>query len=126
MSLATGIDMIEIERLRSAIQRHGERFLGRIFTPLERQQTNENPASLAGRFAAKEAAAKALGTGIGPVAWQEIEILYSPTRQPEIHLHGNAAEHAKASRLEQWAVSISHTQKDAIAVVVAMSAVLQD
>ncbi len=123
MSLATGIDMIEIGRVQGAIQRHGERFLDRIFTPLERQQTQENPASLAARFAAKEAVAKALGTGIGQVMWKEIEIVYNPNRQPQICLHGNAALLAKSLNLESWSVSISHTQNDAIAIVVAMSAV---
>jgi len=122
LSLATGIDMIKIERVQEAIRRHGERFLDRIFTPLERRQTQEKADSLAGRFAAKEAAAKALGTGIGAVMWKEIEIVAGENRQPQLRLHGKAAALAESLALNCWSVSISHTQTDAIAIVVAMSA----
>ena len=90
MKLATGVDLIEIERIRDTIARHGERFLQRIYTPQELAQVGKNTASLAARFAAKEAVAKALGTGIGLVRWQEIEILHGPQREPELRLHGAA------------------------------------
>ncbi|RPJ00045.1 MAG: 4'-phosphopantetheinyl transferase superfamily protein, partial [Chloroflexi bacterium] len=72
--LRIGVDMIEIERIRQAMERHGERFFARFFTATEREQSCEIPARLAARFAAKEAAAKALGTGIGDVCWVDIEI----------------------------------------------------
>ena len=72
--LSAGIDLLEIERLQRAVSRYGERFLQRIFTNQERTDVQDNLASLAARFAAKEAAAKALGCGIGEVSWQEIEI----------------------------------------------------
>jgi holo-[acyl-carrier protein] synthase len=111
--------MIEIERVRQAIQRHGERFLRRIFTAGELAETAGNPASLAARFAAKEAAAKALGTGIGPVSWQEIEVSRGPARQPILHLSGAAARLAADQGLTIWSISLSHTQTHAVAMVVA-------
>ena len=67
MNLRTGVDLIELERVENTIQRHGERFLERVFTSQELVEAGENVASLAARFAAKEATAKALGTGIGEV-----------------------------------------------------------
>ena len=88
--LATGVDILEMARFERAIDRHGDRILQRVFTPMELSQVGRNPASLAARFAAKEAVAKALCTGIGPVTWQEIEILRGPDREPILHLHGAA------------------------------------
>lgn len=120
IAISSGIDLIEIERIAQAIERHGDRFLNRVFTPQELAELNGNPASLAGRFAAKEAASKALGTGIGPVAWQEIEILRGPAREPVLHLHGMAAELAAQKNLTNWSVSLSHTQTLAIAAVFAV------
>ncbi|MEJ2757974.1 MAG: holo-ACP synthase, partial [Anaerolineales bacterium] len=70
--LATGVDLIEVTRIQQAVERHGERFLRRIYTVKELALIGDSPASLAGRFAAKEAVAKALGSGIGDVAWVEI------------------------------------------------------
>lgn len=118
--LRTGIDLVEIERLQSVIGRHGERFLGRVFTPQELEQVGENLVSLAGRFAAKEAVAKALGTGIGAIAWREIEVLRGPEREPVLHLHGAAAQLAEQLGLSQWSLSLSHTQTHAVAVAVAL------
>lgn len=120
LKLATGIDLIEIDRVREAIQRHGEHLLNRLFTPGELADTGRNISSLAARFAAKEAVAKALGTGIGPVAWQEIEILRGPAGQPILHLHGAAAQLAAEQNLAHWSISLSHTQAQAIAMVVAL------
>ena len=117
--LRTGIDLIEIERVRSLLERYGDRFLERVFTPQEIAEVGENVPSLAGRFAAKEAVAKALGTGIGAVAWREIEILRGPQREPVLHLHGAAAELAEALGLDEWSVSISHSQTDAVGMAVA-------
>ena len=119
--LRTGIDLVEIERFESAIRRHGARFLERIFTPHELAEVGENLASLAARFAVKEAVAKALGTGIGPVRWQEIEVLRGPARQPALRLHGAASQLAKELDLENWSISLSHTSTHAIALVVALS-----
>ena len=122
--LRTGIDLIEIERVRSLLERYGARFLERVFTPQEVTELGENVASLAGRFAAKEAVAKALGTGIGAVAWREIEILRGPQREPVLHLHGAAAELAQALGLDEWSVSISHSLTDAVGMAVAVSSTL--
>ncbi len=119
MTLRTGVDLIEISRLREAIDRHGERFLTRIFTSTEREQCGANFASLAARFAAKEAAAKALGTGLGPVAFTEIEIIRGKNGAPTLVLHGQARQEADRLRLTDWAVSLSHTGELAMASVVA-------
>jgi holo-[acyl-carrier protein] synthase len=120
--LRTGVDLVEIARLEEAIQRHGERFLRRVFTVRELSELGKNTASLAGRFAAKEAVAKALGTGLGAVAWCDIEVLRGPQREPVLHLHGEAARKAAELGLTEWSLSLSHTQVHAIAFAVAMSA----
>jgi holo-[acyl-carrier protein] synthase len=120
MKLSTGIDLVEIERLEEAIGRHGRRFLERIYTPGELDELGHNVCSLAGRFAAKEAVAKALGTGIGLVAWREIEVLPGPERAPVLHLHGEAARRAEALGLSAWSISLSHTHKYAVAMAVGM------
>jgi holo-[acyl-carrier protein] synthase len=119
MPLSTGVDLVEIKRLEDAISRHGERFLKRIFTARELEEVGQNTASLAARFAAKEAVSKALGTGIGPVNWREIEILRGPARQPVLTLHGAAKRLADELHLTSWSLSLSHTATHAIAMVVA-------
>jgi holo-[acyl-carrier protein] synthase len=118
--LRTGIDLIEIKRIEQAIQRHGERFLQRVFTPAELAEAGGSPASLAARFAAKEAAAKALGTGIGAVGWLEIEIQRACDQPPALRLSGAAARRATELGLNEWAVSLSHTRTYALASVVAI------
>ena len=118
--ISSGIDLIEIERVTEAVNRHGNRFLERVFTGGELAECQGNLASLAGRFAAKEAVAKALGTGIGPVAWQEIEILRGPAREPILFLHGAAAELAAQKKLINWSISLSHTATLAVAAVFAL------
>ncbi len=120
MKLATGIDLIEIERVRSAIETHGERFLQRVFTPRELKERGDRAESLAGRFAAKEAAAKALGCGIGDVTWKEIEILHGKSGAPRLVLHGAAERMAKEKGLVEWSVSLSHSHSHAVAIVVAI------
>jgi holo-[acyl-carrier protein] synthase len=119
-NLATGVDILEMERFEQAIDRHGDRILKRVFTPMELSQVGQNPASLAARFAAKEAVAKALCTGIGPVTWQEIEILRGPDREPVLHLHGAAQTRAAALGLQLWSLSLSHSKTSVVAFVVAM------
>ena len=120
LKLATGVDLVEIERLQSALSRHGGRLLQRIFTPAELAEAGHSPASLAARFAAKEAVSKALGTGIGVVRWREIEILRGPERQPTLHLHGAASRIAQELGILTWSLSLSHTHACAVAVVVAL------
>ena len=120
MNIVTGIDLIEIERLQSAIERHGSPFLDRIFTPDELTEVRDKPASLAARIAVKEAVAKALGTGIGPVHWKEIESLRGNAGQPVLRLNGKAARVAKERNLSTWSISLSHTKTHAVAVAVAI------
>jgi holo-[acyl-carrier protein] synthase len=119
MKLATGIDLIEIERVEKAIERHGQRFLSRVFTPAELAECRGRVDSLAARFAAKEAAAKALGTGIGRISWQEIEIEHGPANEPVLRLTGMAAQLAFEMGLNTWSISLSHTNTQALAMVVA-------
>jgi holo-[acyl-carrier protein] synthase len=120
MTLRTGVDLCEISRVREAIERHGERILARIFTSTEREQCNGNYASLAARFAAKEAVAKALGTGLGDIAFTDIEIVRGENREPILKLSGNALKVANELGLTEWAISLSHTHEYAVASVVAM------
>lgn len=117
--LRVGTDLIEVPRIAETLERFGERFLKRCFTPAEQAAAGGQTASLAARFAAKEAVAKALGCGIGDVSWLEIEIVSAANRQPELRLHGNAARLAAELGLRQWAVSLSHTHTQALAFVVA-------
>lgn len=120
--LRCGIDTIECERIAKGIERLGERFLQRFFTPGERADCADAPHRLAARFAGKEAVAKALGTGIGDVRWVEIEIrVNNPRRRPTLHLHGAAAELARQQGLTQWDISLTHTREYASAMAVAMS-----
>lgn len=119
-NLSAGVDLVEIDRIRGVIDHHGARFLQRVFTPQELTEVKGNYASLAARFAAKEAVAKALGTGIGLVAWKEIEILRGPARQPILHLHGAAQRLAQELGLQRWSISLSHSHAHALAFVVAM------
>ncbi len=107
--------------MRAAVERHGERFLRRVFTIQEIQECGGRVASLAARFAAKEAVAKALGYGIGLIAWQEVEILRGARGEPTLHLHGAAARLAGEQGLRTWALSLSHSHTHAIAFVVAMA-----
>jgi len=116
--MTTGIDAIEIERIGAAVERWGERFLNRIYTPDEILHCRGRTQSLAGRFAAKEATSKALGVGIRGLRWREIEILRGPRGKPVLYLHGNAEEIAQRAGLTHFDVSISHTRTDAVAVVV--------
>lgn len=118
--IRSGIDLIDIERVEKSISRFGDRFLNRIFTQQELADCEGNIASLAARFSAKEAAAKALGCGIGVVSWQEIEVIRNSSNQPELVLHGEAQKLAKKLKLTTWSVSLSHTNQNSIACVVAI------
>ncbi len=120
MPLRVGTDLVEIARLQQAIARRGERFLQRVYTPAELEECRGNLPSLAARWAAKEAVAKALGTGIGAVAFREIEVRRGPLREPVLHLHGNAAALSARLGLREWAISLSHTQHYAVAMVAAV------
>jgi holo-[acyl-carrier protein] synthase len=120
-SLSSGIDILDIQRFKDVLERYGDRFLDRIFTKRELIETRRNSASLAARFAAKEAVAKALGTGIGLIGWKDIEVVYGITNRPILKLSGNAAKLAEDSNLNNWSISLSHTESQAIALVVVIS-----
>lgn len=120
MILRSGIDTIEISRLEQIQAPIRERFISRVFTAQEIAQARERNDVLSGLFAAKEAVSKALGTGIGRVEWQDIEVLHLQTGQPTVHLHGEAKTIAEQLGLIEWSVSISHDRSKAIAVAVAI------
>jgi holo-[acyl-carrier protein] synthase len=119
MKLVTGVDLIEIARIDEVVTRHGKHYLERVFTPAELEYCGKRAESLAGRFAAKEAVAKALGTGIGDVSWKEIEILGDEQNAPILTLHGMAESKARELGLTTWSVSISHSQSQSVAIAVA-------
>lgn len=120
MKLATGVDIIEIERFQGTMDRHGERFKKRFYTPRELEQVGDNVASLAVRFAAKEAISKALGTGMGKTRPIEMEVVRDDVRAPHVHLHGEAKRVAEGLGLHTWSISLSHSDQYAVAFVVAM------
>ncbi len=120
MKLVTGVDLIEIDRIDQVLDQHGQHYLDRVFTAEEIALSGRRVESLAGRFAAKEAVAKALGCGIGEVAWKDIEILENDAGAPILQLFGEAALKADALGVETWSVSISHSQSHAIALAVAV------
>ena len=120
MKLATGVDLIEIARIDEVVARHGKHYLERVFTPAELDYCGKRAESLAGRFAAKEAVAKALGTGIGDVSWKEIEILGDEQNAPTLRLYGMAEAKAQELGFVTWSVSISHSQSYSVAFVVAI------
>ncbi len=119
--LECGVDLIEIERIEKAVARLGARFVNRVFTEGERAYAQGRGPQLAARFAAKEAAAKILGTGLWRqgVSWQDIEIVNEPGGKPHLRLNGEAARRAASLGLHHWSVSLSHSRGDAIAFVVA-------
>lgn len=119
MTLACGVDLIEIDRVAAVIVRWGERFLTRIFTPAEVAYCRGRVPELAVRFAAKEATSKALGTGIVGISWREMEVVPDRRGKPTMVLHGRAAARAAEIGLRQFEVSLSHSRAMAIAMGVA-------
>jgi holo-[acyl-carrier protein] synthase len=116
--LRCGIDTLEIARVARSMERFGERFLNRFFTPGELADCAEQPHRLAARIAAKEAVAKALGTGIGAVGWRDIEIRSAANGRPVLYLHDEAAKAAAALGLTEWDISLTHTRELASAMCV--------
>ena len=114
-----GVDIVRVNRLAEIAPKIRERFIQRVFTDREQAQMRDNNEGLSGLFAVKEAVSKALGTGIGKVAWRDIEIVHLPTGEPTLELHSYAKEIAQSKGLEEWAISISHDGGLAIAMVVA-------
>ncbi len=120
--LETGVDLIEVERVESAIARYGERFLSRVFTESELAYCRGRPHELAARFAAKEALSKLLGVGIqhrDGVHWREIEVISGERGKPSVKLSGKAARRAQEIGIQNFSLSLSHSRDHAIAMVVA-------
>ncbi len=125
MVLSTGVDLIELDRIRKLIERYGERVLQRVFTPAELEYCRGRVPELAARLAVKEAVAKALGIGLrmmspDGIAWRDVETLPDDKGKPILHLRGRAAERAAELGLTQWSLSLSHARDVAVAFVVAV------
>ncbi|MBC8279293.1 MAG: holo-ACP synthase [Chloroflexi bacterium] len=117
--LSTGVDIIEIPRIKKTLDRYGERFLKRIFTQDEIAYCRGRAPNLAGRFAAKEATMKALGTGVRGVGWKDIEVIRAESGAPSVKLHGRAKARAERLLVGDISLSISHSREFAVAFVVA-------
>ena len=123
MIVGTGTDLTEIARVQEAIRRYGDRFLHRIFTAEEirycQRKRHSAAESFAARFAAKEAGAKALGTGIAKgVSWREIEVAHLPGGRPTLLFYGRARERAAAMGAHAVHLSLSHGREIAVAMVI--------
>jgi holo-[acyl-carrier protein] synthase len=122
MIVGTGIDIAEVPRVAQAIERFGERFLRRIFTEGERRYCDSKANRVeryAARFAAKEAAMKALGTGWNhAVRWRDCEVVRKPGGRPTLAFHGKAAEFAARLGTKNIALSLTHTKEQAMAQVI--------
>ena len=122
MIVGTGVDIAETSRLEKGLERHGERFTKRLFTPAEIaycERFKSRGERYAARFAAKEAAFKALGTGWGAgVRWLDVEVTHQPSGKPELVLTGRAQEVARGLGVTRMAVSISHSDRYVVAQVI--------
>ena len=116
--LTTGVDIIEIPRIQGVLDRYGQRFQQRIFTPGELAYCRGRAPNLAARFAAKEATMKALGTGVRGVSWKDIEVCRAPSGAPSILLHGRAEARAQRLGVHEISLSLSHSREYAVAFVV--------
>lgn len=119
MIVGMGIDVCSIERMRRALERHGDRFFSRICSEAERKDLSgrDVATALAGRFAVKEAFAKALDGARG-VGWHEVEVRREPSGRPTLTLHGNATAMVEKFGANKWHVSITHDAGVAVAVVI--------
>ena len=111
-----GIDIVKVDRIRSALDRFGERFSRRVLTDHERRYVRDRPETFAGRWAAKEAVSKVLGLGVRGIGWRDIEVERLPTGQPAVRLHGRAAQRAEQLAMVRIALSITHESDYAVAV----------
>jgi holo-[acyl-carrier protein] synthase len=122
MILGMGVDIVEIRRIRSALERQGERFVDRVFSRGEQQycRAHRDPAPhYAARFAAKEALFKALGTGWGKgVTWRDVEVERSADGVPSLALHGEARRLAESRKITAAHLSLSHGDDSAVAVAI--------
>src|SRR5436309_8838566 len=123
--LGHGIDIVETARIRRSVEEHGQRFLDRVYTPAEQLYCARNRKRyfehLSGRFAAKEAVLKVLGTGWrGGIAWTDIEVIKEPSGQPKVRLTGECARIARELGIAQWHVSLSHIETHATASAIGL------
>ena len=122
MVVGVGTDLIEIVRIEDSIRRFGDRFLERVFTPEEIAyclRKKGSAESFAARFAAKEAGAKALGTGISRgISWKEIEVRRQQGERPTLHWSGRAAERAQQLGVLRTELSLTHSRSVAMAIVI--------
>lgn len=122
MIIGLGTDIVEIDRIASMIERHGDLFIDRVFTPAESDYCNSKKHSaqhFAGRWAAKEAAMKAIGTGfIAGIGWHDFEILPQRSGAPMLTISGGAAERAKMLGIDEMLVTMSHCKTYATATVI--------
>ena len=121
MAHYTGIDIIEIARIKKAIDRWGEAFLHRIYTDAELKLCRQKTSSLAARFASKEAVMKLLDTDRNGINWREIETLSHPSGKPLVNLYGQAQSKANKLGIKEIAVSLSHSKEHVIASVASIS-----
>jgi len=123
--VAHGIDLVDCPRIEAMIERHGERFIQRVFTAAEQAYAEANKngiEKLAGRFAAKEAVLKLMGTGWrGKIAWTDVEVINNSSGQPEVTLSGEVERIAGKLGIKHISVSITHTANFAIASAVALA-----
>ena len=118
ITLGSGVDIIEISRVRQVLERYGQRFLNRVYTPGEISYCRGRAPNLAGRFAAKEATMKALGTGVHGVSWKDIEVVRHESGAPSVLLHGRGKRRAQHLGVRDISLSISHSRDYAVAFVV--------
>lgn len=118
ITLSSGVDIIEISRIRRVLDRYSHRFLRRVFTDAEIAYCRGRAPNLAARFAAKEATMKALGTGVRGVGWKDIEIARRESGAPSVLLHGRAKRRAQRLGVFDISLSLSHSQEYAVAFVV--------
>lgn len=123
--IAHGIDLVDCPRIEQMIERHGERFVNRIFTDAEQayaKSSRNEVEKLSGRFAVKEAVLKLIGTGWrGKIAWTDIEVINNAAGQPEVTIRGEVKRIADELGIEQISVSITHTANFAIASAIALT-----
>jgi holo-[acyl-carrier protein] synthase len=123
--LVCGVDIVEVSRIEGVLERHGQRFLDRIYSPLEVAVSRGRSGELAARFAAKEAVSKALGVGIfgsDGLSWRDVEVLPDRRGRPLVYLYGRALARARELEISELAVSLSHDGGLAIAMVVGQGA----
>jgi len=122
MIVGTGVDIAEVPRIKGSVERFGQRFLSRVFTPEELRYCLAKPNAaerLAARFAAKEAGLKAIGTGLRyGITWHDVEVIRLPRQRPTIRFSGKALEYADRLGCKHVHLSLSHTKEQAIAHVI--------